>query len=489
MNRRAMNRRHIPVRDRGATLPMFAICLTVLMAMSAMAVDLGLLFSERRDAQTAADTGALGGALDLANGMDTASEATAALIRSNLSTPYSDAEWISLWTSCTDADHLLFTGEVLGNSTQCISFDGLGVYRVVVPQQEVETAFASVLGIESFSAGAFAEVELTINGVGGVLPFAVLATAPTGSNICMRSSTNGTAVPPCTGSASGNFGALEVAQWGNPAYGTENITCNLNKTDQLTVNLSVGLDHFIRPYAGTEVIDTCAKPFGPNTLSTFQGISGGLWEGMVEGDTVQGTYFPGRLTRGTGPTQTLRQQGNLYYVDDTPLWEYIPYGKGVTVPATCTRESFDATVAGSGYAAAETQMETCFADFQAGVGFVPLFDIDANGDNEPDITGSARYGAVPQFWESSFPSGNSGNLHIQSFRAVFLNGMFFGCNGSGCSTVYTPGSASGTLTLPNGSSPLDQVSGYLLPNSTLPPELLENGVLGSLGAFQIRLSR
>ena len=475
--------------ERGATLPLFAICLTVLLAMAAFATDLGLLFVERREAQAAADSGVLGGALDLANGMDAASEASAALVRSNLSTPYTDAEWAALWAACVDPSALAFTGKVLGTPTSCISFDGLGLYRVIVPDQIVPSAFASVVGIDEFSAGAFAEVELTINGVGGVLPFAVLGNAPSGSHICMRSSTNGTATPPCSGSVSGNFGALEVAQWGNPQYGTENISCNLNKSDQLTVNLSVGIDHFITPYSTTEVVDSCAKPFGPNTLSTFQGISGGLWEGMVEGDTVQSTYFPGRLTRGGTSFQVLRQQGNNYVVDDVPLWEYIAYGKGITVPASCTRESFDVTVGTLGHAAAEIQMETCFTDFQAGFGYVPLFDIDANGDNEPDIVGSARYGAVPQFWETGFPSGNSGLMHIRNFRAVFINGLYFGCNGNSCTTSYTPGSASGTLNLPNGSSPLDQVAGWLLPNSTLPPELLENGVLGSLGAFQVRLAR
>lgn len=475
--------------ERGATLPLLALCLAVLMAMSAFATDLGMLFVERRETQSAADAGVLGGALDLARGMSTASEATAALARDNLATPYTDAEWAALWAACSDPDALRFTGTVLGTGTSCISFDGLSRYRVVVPDQVVPTAFASVLGIDQFTTGAFAEVELVINGVGGVLPFAVLSNAPSGSHICMRSASSGTATPPCDGSAQGNFGALEVAQWGNPQYGTQNITCNLNKSDQLMVNLSVGIDHFITPYSTTEVIDDCSKPFGPNTLNTFQGISGGLWEGIVIGDTVQGAFFPGRLTRGGSAKQTLRYKNTNYLVDDVPLWEYISYGKGASVPATCTRESFDATVSSSGHEAAETQMATCFTDFQAGVGFAPLFDIDADGDNEPDITGSARYGAVPQFWESSFPNGNSGYMHIQRFRAIFINGLYFGCNGSGCATTYTPGNQAGTLTVPNGSSPLDQISGWLLPNSTLPPELIENGVLGSLGAFQIRLAR
>ena len=47
----AADERH--TRERGATLPMFALCLVVLMAMSAFATDLGLLYVERRDAQAA----------------------------------------------------------------------------------------------------------------------------------------------------------------------------------------------------------------------------------------------------------------------------------------------------------------------------------------------------------------------------------------------------------------------------------------------------
>lgn len=492
-----MNRRHaaspgsVCEHERGATLPMFAISLLVLLAMSAFATDLGLLYVERRQTQSAADSGVLGGALDLANGLTTASEASAALVRTNLRTTYTDAEWVALWSSCSDAEALPYTGTVLGTATNCISADGLSRYRVVVPDQIVPAAFSSAVGIEQFSTGAFAEVEVTLSGVGGVLPFAVLSNAPSGGLICLRSASSGTASPPCSGSESGNFGALEVAQWGNPQYGTQNIPCNISKGDQLMVNLSVGIDHFITPFniGGPEIIDSCAKPFGPNALPTFQGIGGGLFTGMIAGDTVAGTFFPGRLTLTGGHTQGLKWKHSTFQVDDVPLWEYIPYGKGSTVPANCTRESFDLTVSTSGHAAAETQMGTCLTDFQAGGATTPLFDIDGDGDNEPDIVFSARYGAVPQFHETSFPSGNSAPLHIQNFRAVFINGLYAGCNGSGCSTIYTPGSGSGTITLPNGSAPVDQVTGWLLPDSTLPASLLENGVLGSLGAFQVRLSR
>ena len=63
---------------------LFGMTLTVLMAMSAFAVDVGMLFAERRENQSAADTGALAGALDLPSGVATASEAAAAIVRDRL---------------------------------------------------------------------------------------------------------------------------------------------------------------------------------------------------------------------------------------------------------------------------------------------------------------------------------------------------------------------------------------------------------------------
>ncbi len=118
--------------------------------------------------------------------------------------------------------------------------------------------------------------------------------------------------------------------------GTENLPCNLNKSDQLAVNISVGADHFIRVWDGADVVDTCAEPFGPNTLPTFQGISGGLFGGMITGETVNGTFFEGRLGKGTTAKLALKQNNNYYYVDNVPLWEYIGYGKPGPPPASPT---------------------------------------------------------------------------------------------------------------------------------------------------------
>jgi hypothetical protein len=476
--------------ERGAILPMFAISLLVMMGLAAFAVDLGMLFTERRENQAAVDVGALGGGLNFVDGISVAGEEAAEIVRTNLSTSYSDAAWSALWAGCSDPEALTFTGTVLGTPTDCLSMDVFGHFRVVVPDQEIETAFASAMGINSMKSSAFAEVEVSVPGVGGILPFAVLGSASTGTSICLRSSASGSATPPCTGSDAGNFGALEVGQWGNPSLDTDGLGCNLNKSDELGINIAIGVDHFIRPWAGADVFDDCsAQPFGPNKLNTFQGISGGLIDGMITGLTVQSRTFDGRLTQGGGTNVNFTRQSNVYALDDTPLWEFIDYGKAGWVPAVCERESFDLTVLNSGHAAAEAQIETCLTAYAAGPsGFWPLFDIDANSDGAFDITTSARYGIVPQFIESAFPSG-TGWLTIGGFRAVFISGMHFKCNGVSCDLVHTPGSMAGPIAIPNGASPLDQVTAFLLPTIALPDELIEHGINGELGLFEMNLSR
>lgn len=476
-------------RERGAAMVLFGLTLLVLMAMSAFAVDVGMLFAERRENQSAADTGALAGALDLPSGVATASEAAAAIVRQNLDTTYSDPEWAAAWAACTDDDALTFTGEVLGSPTSCISTDGLGVFRVVVPDQAVPTAFAGAVGFESFTSSATAETELVIQGVGGVLPFALLGGAPSGDVVCLRSSTNGQAIPPCNGTAAGNFGALEVPVWGNASLGTETLPCfQTSKSDELLVNISVGVDHFLRVWDGTTVLDTCAEPFGPNTLSTFQGISGGLFEGMITGDVVEGVTFPGRLTRGSTTKISLVHNSGTFGIDNVPLWEYIGAGKAGSVPSNCTRESFATTLSTNGFAAAETQLAQCLLDYEAGPGpYGVLFDYDTDGNGDPDIVDSPRFAIVPQFIETGFPNGNSGSMRIAGYRAVFVQGLYFGCSGNSCSTVHTPGSATGSLTLPGGSSPLAQITSFLLPAGSTDADLTDNGIGGELGAYQLRL--
>lgn len=466
---------------------MTSIALVVVVIMAAFVADLGMAYSVRRQAQSSADSAVLGGSMDLHLGPSAFTERAASIARTNLEQTYTDAEWRALWAQCTDSEALPLRGTVLGESTECISADVLGRTRVRVPNQQVATAFASVVGMDTMLVNAAAESSLRIPGVGGVLPFAVLASAESGSSLCLRSSTAGQASPPCTGSDSGNFGALESPQYGNPDMGTVGLPCNLNKTDQVAVNISVGIDHYVREHTGNDILDSCSKPFGPTMLNTFQGISGGLWEGMVGGAFVVDRTFPGRLTLGDGPTRVVRQNSTDHHVDDQPIWEFISPGRAgptSTFPQACARETFDDLPQGQRTA----QVSTCMEAYIASGTTEPLFDLDADGDGDLDIFSTSRFGIVPQFQESSFPSGN-GYLRLSGFRAVYIHGLYFGCSGGGtCSHVLHPGEGDSGITVPNGSSPLDQVTAILLPEHAVGPDLLSGGQTG-MGPYQTSLSR
>ena len=52
-------------REGGQTLLIFVLALTVLLGMTAMAIDVGLLFEDRRHMQNTADAAALAGVAEL----------------------------------------------------------------------------------------------------------------------------------------------------------------------------------------------------------------------------------------------------------------------------------------------------------------------------------------------------------------------------------------------------------------------------------------
>jgi len=475
--------------ERGAVAIIVGILAVLLAGMAAFAVDVGALFNERRQVQAAADTGALSGSQEADQGIAAVSDQIAATVRDNLERTYTDSEWFSLWgtANCSDADAYEISGVVNGVATNCVSFDPTGIVRVRVPDIEVDTVFAGILGVSKLSAAASAEAKLSMPG--GVLPFAMLAGASSGGEMCLKTATSGQAYGACDGPASGNFGALLSSIYGSLDRRTHDINCGtVNNGDNLVINASVGVDHMLLPHrGGADVFDTCAREMGPNKLETITGNnSASILDGLVNGQTVQGTVFEGLLTKTANATVEIRNGGsNVNQVDNRPLWEYIPASKATSgpdsVPADCTRESFDTLLADPANDAedANAQMVSCLEQYAApGPARGVLFDLDANDDKTPDIVESPRFGYVPRMLETSFPSGGSGWLTIDRFQAVYIQTLFFSCSGTGCSNVVHPGIDQTSINVGGGTGVLDQVSSLVFPLGSLPSQLeFENEIL------------
>lgn len=463
--------------ERGAVAVIVAILMVLLASMAAFAIDLGSRHNVRRNAQAAVDLGLLSGAQDVPFSTNDASERIAQEIRANLEVEYTDAEWEALWTvaNCTDPDRFDIMGSLDGVPTQCISFDDTGRARVRLPDLQIDTIFAGLMGVDAMTVNAQAEVFVKYAGIGGVLPFTVLGGAEDGSQICLRSSSSGSAIPPCEGAQSGNFHALEISIYGDPAFETETIACNTNKNDVFTINVAKGIDHLLRVKLDGDagVTDSCAKPFGPNQFYTQTGIGNGLWEGLVAGETIQGVDFEGRLTdiADGGTTIDLLHEGDTHTIDNTPIWQFIAPGlsAGSDLPASCLRETFEAM----SFADATANIETCLTDYKAGDyvvdgetmnDYVPWLTYDGDGNGEYDVETSRRFAIVPQTAEESLPNGKK-VVTIAGFKAVWVQGLYFP-NG-GTPVIVEPGQPSASVTVPSGGSPLDQVTGWLLPDSVV----------------------
>lgn len=448
-----------------------AIVMVVLLGMVALTLDFGQKVNARRNVQAAVDIGLLSGAQEVSVSRAAASERIAAEIRKNLDLDFTDSEWSEMWrmANCVDPDRLEVRGTVGAAPTDCISFDDTGQVRVRMPDVVIPTLFGGIFGVDQLRVSAEAVALVGQGaGIGNLAPFAVVAGASDGSLICLRSSSGGRAEPPCTGARSGNFGALDVSIYGDPAFNTHNIACNTNRNDTFTINLAVGVDHLVRVHTGgAGVTDSCAKPFGPDQFHTLTGLGNGLWEGLVSGKSIQGTHFPGRLTNHApgAPTITVRQGASAHVIDNTPIWAYIPTGLAPDeAPRSCHRETFEALE----FTAATANIETCLNDYQqaiaSGANHVPLFTVDANGDGELDIIANPRFIVVPQLHETELPRGRK-VVRVAGFRAVWMQGLYFP---SGPRLVVTePGDPTDRVIVPNGGSPLGQVTGWLLPDTTL----------------------
>ncbi len=461
--------------ERGVSGILVAGSLLLLVGLAAIAVDLGLVFNERRGDQTSVDLGALAGGQSIINGTSEVVDDTLAYIRENLDTTYTNTEWQAAWQSCTDATPagfvLLDEPAAWGTGTlQCMSFHPTGLFRVKLPDQVVETSFGKALGVNSISTGAEAVVRIRSRGTGGILPFGLLASAGGGDQLCLVDSSKGTAQPPCDGAASGNFGVLDAPHFGNSELGTTQ-KCTGDTNGRLNVNVALGLDHLVLPRnAAAYVQDVCpniAAGTIPNQLLVQTGnsdVAAGFATGPVD----------------YGATPRLQQGSNSkvnvhgYALDDKPLWEYLaPIG---AFPADCDPATFNPALPDFDWDGDGTDdppdswqhMKECLDQYKAGGFNNVLFS--------EDIAESPRFSYVPQFEESAWPSGSSEWRTIGRYAAIWLEGTWW--KKGNTFDAFHPGDGLNHAAT-GGNWDMTQLTGFFLGDKTLPHDLKGSSVAGA----------
>jgi Putative Flp pilus-assembly TadE/G-like len=138
-------------QEKGAILVLTAFAMILLLGIAALVVDIVILQQARIRAQATADSSALAAVQDL----DVVSNATAVAQEYALRN-YNVA--IGDWAGCTDSGALAESTGV-----DCISVNtasDLKFIRVRLPDREVSTFFAPLLGIDAFSVSATATAEV-----------------------------------------------------------------------------------------------------------------------------------------------------------------------------------------------------------------------------------------------------------------------------------------------------------------------------------------
>lgn len=481
-------------RERGASALLVASSLVMLMGFAAVAVDLGAGFNERRQGQTAADLGALAGAIEY---VKVDAEATLYdilnITRENLHQTYgdptnpNDSQWIALWQGCTDTPPSGFNPwpisstmktagwSFTGNVMSCISADADEI-RVKLPDQVIGTSFGRVLGANSLSANAVAHAKVTFVLDGAFRPFGVLSGAGTGQ-ICLT--TRSGSLPPCDGPDSGNFGTINSQQWGKDEIGTTT-DCGTPGNPELAVNIALGSDHllgFVDPWYpngsppnfkngdtfpasqvrnddcevladGTAAHKDNSPSIGPSTalladtgFNQFQATKAGLVTDVGwtwENTTITPTPLLQQVSgAGVLSTRNLREKvsGVTYEstLDNTPLWEHLLDDDDLPdeVDVVCARGTI------VGQSDRRAAMTSCLNAWDT----ANSDDIASGGDGighifHDEVFENPRFIFVPQFHSTTWGSGSHWQP-TRGLRVAYIDTLWFNCNGNFNNTKNT----------------------------------------------------
>lgn len=478
--------RRVRGRERGAAVVIFALLLTVLLGVSAFAVDIGKVYTERRHDQNTVDAAVMSGLVEGVLGGGVVNDIVAE-VRDKVNTTLGYSVPPGDWAACADAGQLHFTARELSTSpvTDCISFSQtFDELRVKLPRQEVEGIFGPAVGFANkfVTAEANAKIE---SGTGSP-PFVALSTAGQGDFVCLRTSSsgdpialangNGPGVPatfptpdngilplrpdPCDTVAFENSGFGTLLPW--RYQGTENYAeCSRTGNDSTTEAVAIGVDHvmgvFKNGYAGSAPEETridggdgCSVAF-PNTFEVDQGLAAGELRcaliskhndgitddteclGVVprfhQGDYVQGSQrFLGEKIDNAPPWRFMRPAADL-------AASFVPVSC-IAVAASRSSDNFsfsEVIFTGTPYENVADNDWDHYDKFDAFTECTTLW----GGETAPhsgvyydsvelftlEIGESARFAFIPQVYEDQIDS-HTGFVHIEGFVPAFMYRMY-----------------------------------------------------------------
>jgi hypothetical protein len=449
--------------EDGAVLIIFAISAVVIFSFIALAVDISHAFVERRDSQATADVAAIGGALTLIDNSEnsyfkaiTLVDEVQELTEKNLGAGLN-------WEDCTDPDRPaeftvgandVFVKYLDDQYTECVSWSAdWSNVRVKVPERQINTFFAGVMGVDTIGVSAFAEVNALVAGAGATLPFGVLESG-TNQLLCLKT---GPKFPDeCDPNATGNFGFVDFQIYGNSAMGTTSPGCNGNPNDLLKENIAHGVDHdlAVEP-KGTQdskdikdditiVKDDEQCPGLDRGVMAALTSTGNRDKVLIDGFVKGYNGFPGRLT--VAPSTTITYEGEE--IDYVGLWSWLrtKNADGTPYSNPCFGKNTEALIL------------KCVNDFSG----EQLFD--------STIATSPRLAVIPILNQATFPSGN-GYVSFKRFQFVYIQGLYGSCDNKGvCDTEILPNE---TFKTKKNVDPV-VVTAIPIPHATLPPAIVAN---------------
>lgn len=476
--------------SRGVSAILFAIMLSAMLGVSALAVDVGAAYTERRHDQNTADVAVMSGAVEAVLGggiIDDVVDEVRQKVDKTLGKTVAASEWLN----CADDEQLHFTARelavanpVISPVTDCISFSRtFEEVRVKLPRQKAIGVFGPTLGFGDIhvTAGANARIQSATGG----LPFVALSTATKGDFVCLRTTSAKEPLPLANGNGPGvaatypakgtptarpdpchseefdteseNFGTLKPFRYEN---------CTQQNTD-VEIAIAIGLDHpmgiFPRGYYATPPVPPTdatysdyavrvdGAPFSgvarcqtafPNTFELDEGLNaGGLSCSLLRnaGDLCNG-HTP-RFQTGPYVAENDSAILGISEYDNTAPWDYLrpsaelqAEGSPPECVAVAASRGDDVSHLWDQYDRYDA-FTTCLKKWGQ---WIP----DGNqGDGNDvywpenqlftkEIGASARFGFVPQVAEESLASVSY--VHIEGFLPIFMYRVYMQESGKMC---------------------------------------------------------